>query len=230
VVNEPFAEHDLLDILGKDAMVDWFTWAHEADPSAKLFLNEYGIFSGGGMDKTHQDDFFNNLSFLKAKGAPIGGLGIQSHLGQSYTAPERMLAILDRFASLGLSIKITEMDLLQPDKDLAYDYMRDYLIALFSHSAVDGMLMWGFWDGAHWNKDAPLFTQDWELKPVGKAYQELVRGTWWTDGEGVTDEKGSYRFRGIQGDYQVKVSGKGGKWEKALSLPLEGQNVSVTLK
>lgn len=230
VVNEPFAEHDVLDLLGKDVMVDWFKWAHEADPAAKLYLNEYGIFSGGGMDKTHQDDFFTNLSMLKAKGAPIGGLGIQSHLGGTYTPPQKLLAILDRFGSLGLSIKITEMDMDQPDPPLAYDYMRDYLIAIFSHPAVEGFLMWGFWDGAHWHQDAPLFTKDWTLKPTGKAYRDLVRGAWWTDGTGATDATGSYVFRGIQGDYQLKVKGKGGKAELSLALPPGGVDVPVTLK
>lgn len=230
VVNEPYTEHDLLDVLGRDAMVDWFKWAHEADPGAKLFLNEYGVFSGGGMDKAHQDDFFNNLVFLKEKGAPIGGLGIQSHLGSSFTPPERLLAILDRFGTLGLSIKITEMDMEQPEPALAYDYMKDYLIAVFSHPAVDGMLMWGFWDGAHWNHDAPLFTKDWELKPSGKAFKELVRGAWWTDGEGVTDEKGAFVFRGIQGDYQLQVKAKAGKKEQAVSVRPGTNDCPVTLK
>jgi hypothetical protein len=131
---------------------------------------------------------------------------------------------------LGLSIKITEMDLEVPDPALAYDYMRDYLITLFSHPAVEGMLMWGFWDGAHWHSDAPLFTKDWELKPTGKAYKELVRGVWWTDGEGVTDAGGVYVFRGIQGDYQMKVSSKAGKKETLVSIQPGGGACSVTLK
>jgi GH35 family endo-1,4-beta-xylanase len=230
VINEPYAEHDLLDLLGRDVMVDWFKWAHEADPTAKLYLNEYGIFSGGGLDRDHQEDFFKNLTFLKEKGAPIDGLGIQSHLGSTLTPPERLLALLDRFGSLGLSIKITELDFDDPEPGLAYDYMRDYLIVLFSHPAVVGMMMWGFWDGAHWHGEAPLFTKDWELKPAGKAFKDLVRGTWWTDGEGKTDAAGVFVFRGIQGDYQLQVNGKGGKSERLVSIQPGDHPCPVTLK
>jgi GH35 family endo-1,4-beta-xylanase len=231
VVNEPYTEHDLLDLMGREVMVDWFKWAHEADPQAKLYLNEYGIFSGGGLDRAHQDDFFRNLSFLKEKGAPIHGLGIQSHLGGNYTSPERLLSILDRFGSLGLAIKITEMDMDAPaDPQLGYDYMRDYLITLFSHPSVEGFLMWGFWDGAHWHSDAPLLTKDWELKPAGKAYLEMVRGVWWTNGQGKTDERGLYVFRGIQGDYRLKVSGKGGKATRDVTLAPGGEQCPVTLR
>ncbi|HYP90533.1 MAG TPA: endo-1,4-beta-xylanase, partial [Polyangiaceae bacterium] len=47
VLNEPFDNHDLMDILGEDVMVDWYRAARAADPSAKLFINDYAILSGG---------------------------------------------------------------------------------------------------------------------------------------------------------------------------------------
>jgi endo-1,4-beta-xylanase len=221
-INEPYAEHDFMDLLGPGLMVDIFKWAHEADPKAKLYLNEYGIFSGGGADKGHQDSFFNNLTYLKEQGAPIGGLGIQSHLGTTLTPPQTLLSLLDRFGTLGLDIQITEFDI-EPDPDVAYDYMRDYLTVVFSHPKVVGMLMWGFWDGAHWHNAAPIFTKDWELKPTGKAYRDLVLGAWWTNAKGKTGDDGIYSVRGFQGDYSLKVGGK----TQEISLSPGGSAVTV---
>jgi hypothetical protein len=90
--------------------------------------------------------------------------------------------------------------------------------------------MWGFWDGAHWQSKAPLFTKDWELKPAGKAYRDLVLGQWWGRGEGKTGSDGVFNFRGTQGDYELSVDGKGGKALSELSILPEGTAVTVTLK
>jgi hypothetical protein len=43
VVNEPYHNHDLMDVLGEDVIVEWFKLARQADPDIRLFINEYGI-------------------------------------------------------------------------------------------------------------------------------------------------------------------------------------------
>jgi hypothetical protein len=90
-------------------------------------------------------------------------------------------------------------------------YTRDFLTAAFSHPAVDSIIMWGFWEGRHWLPDAALLTRDWKLKPNGQAWLDLVKKDWWTNADGTADAKGEYKTRGFYGDYEVTVTGPGGK-------------------
>lgn len=211
VINEPYANHWIQDRLGNEVMVEWFKLAHAADPNAKLFLNDYEILASGNRVGTpHQDHFYNTIKYLKDNGAPIHGIGMQGHFGANLTSPENLLKILDRYAELGLRIKVTELDI-RPldDEQLRADYLRDFHIALFSHPAVDGVLQWGFWDGAHWLPDAALFARDWTIRPHGQAFVDLVHGQWKTKAPGTTDRAGAYGFRGFYGRYEIEVSANG---------------------
>jgi endo-1,4-beta-xylanase len=107
VVNEPFDNHD---ILGPEVMVDWFKEARAADPCAKLFINDYGIMSGGGGTTPHRDHYEKTIKMLVEKGAPLDGIGMEGHFGRSLTSPDDMLAILDRYAKYGIPIWATEYD------------------------------------------------------------------------------------------------------------------------
>ena len=55
VINEPYSEHDIQDILGDEVMADWFKRVRRSDRSVKLYLNEYTILSGSGINKVKQD-------------------------------------------------------------------------------------------------------------------------------------------------------------------------------
>eukprot|EP00035_Acanthoeca_spectabilis_P029234 m.473756 g.473756 ORF g.473756 m.473756 type:complete len:90 (-) comp34939_c0_seq1:188-457(-) len=48
----------------------------------------------------------------------------------------------------------------------SYTVTRDFLTTAFASPAVDRILMWGFDDGTHWLKSAPLFRADWTAKPA----------------------------------------------------------------
>ena len=109
VVNEPFSEHDLIDLLGRDAMVEWFNLAREADPGVKLFLNDYGIFDSGNGKNQHADHFYDTLRFLRDAGAPLDGIGIQSHFTADLPSPQALFGTLERFSKLGLPIESTEL-------------------------------------------------------------------------------------------------------------------------
>ncbi len=90
VVNEPYTNHDLIDLLGGPrVMTDWFHFAQQADPDCKLFLNDYGILEGG-PDGTHAQHFYNAIKTLKENGAPIHGIGIQSHFGAALPSPKQV--------------------------------------------------------------------------------------------------------------------------------------------
>jgi tRNA A37 methylthiotransferase MiaB len=73
------------------------------------------------------------------------------------------------------------------DRSLQADFMRDYLIALFSHPNVGGVMLWGFWEGRHWRPDAALFERDWTPRPVARAWMDLVHREWKTDLALTTD-------------------------------------------
>jgi len=206
VLNEPFDNHDLIDILGPNAVVDWFKLAAATDPAPKLFINDFGILAGGGGDTPHRAHYEKTIKFLIDSKAPLDGIGIEGHFGSSLTAPEDMLAILDRFAKFGKPIWITEYDNELTDEDVAGKFTRDFYTAMFSHPAVQGVLMWGFWDGAHWHGNAPLYRRDWTLKPAGEAFRELVLKTWRTDAAGKSDTQGRFGTRGFYGDYEIYVS------------------------
>lgn len=203
VVNEPYTNHDLMDILGDEAMVEWFKTARAADPNAKLYLNDFGILRD---DTAHQEHFYKTIQFLLDQGTPLDGIGEQSHMGSSLTPPERVLEILDRLARFNLPIQITEFDLEMPDEELQGEYLRDYMTVLFSHPAVTNVIMWGFWDGMHWKQNAPLFRRDWSLKPGGQAWIDLVFKHWWTDARGRTNAQGTHNLRGFLGDYEITVT------------------------
>lgn len=209
VVNEPYDNHDILDKLGGNPMPDWFRRVKRIDPKPTLVLNDYPPLDGAAKENAHLNSFYQNLSRLKASGAPLEGIGFQCHVGGDPISPERVLSGLDRFAKLGLPIEITEFDINTQDREFQKRYMRDFMIAMFSHPSVTGFTQWGFWANRHWLPDSALYASDWTLRPHGKAYLDLVKGEWWTKAKGQTGREGFYRTRGFLGTYEVKVSAPG---------------------
>jgi GH35 family endo-1,4-beta-xylanase len=219
VINEPYANHDLMDLLGNEVMAEWFKVARECDPKPVLFMNDYQILASGGQTNTpHQRHFEQTARFLIAQGAPIGGLGLQSHFGGYPTPPAVLLQILDRLAELNLQLAVTEYDFETRDERLQADYLRDFLTIIFSHPSIVSFQMWGFWDGNHWKKNAPLFRSDWSLKPSGEVYRHLVFERWWTSVEGETGPDGQFNTTGFLGDYDLTVEVNGRVVEHPFTL------------
>lgn len=229
VLNEPYDNRALLDILGREVAVDWFRLAHSVDPTAKLFINDYAILSGGGGQTAHRDYYEQFIRMLLDHGAPVDGIGMQGHFGSSLTGPEELYTLLDRYAKLGRPIWVTEYDVVTDDEALAGDYTRDFYTILFSHPAVEGIVMWGFWDGLHWKNNAPLYRQDFSLKPAGEALRELLLETWHTRATGITDNGGAYSVRGYLGSYEIVVSHAGQKKQLRADLSSGGTVTEVVL-
>ncbi|QEO09923.1 endo-1,4-beta-xylanase [Protaetiibacter larvae] len=106
----PRSENLWIARLGIGIVGDAFRWAHEADPAAVLFLNDYGIESRGPK----ADAYLSLAQQLLADGVPLGGLGVQGHLSMSYPQPSAVAENLARFAELGLAIAVTEADVRMP--------------------------------------------------------------------------------------------------------------------
>jgi endo-1,4-beta-xylanase len=186
VVNEPYLNHDLIDLLGERAVAEWFEAAREADPGPSLVINETGDITGGG-NAGALDRLDGLASFLLERGAPLGGLGFQAHFGGDLTDIPAVLEIFDRFQRFGVPLRITEFDIDTRDLELQADYTRDLLTAVFSHPAMDSFVQWGFWEGDHWRPNGAMIRRDWTPKPNALAYESLVLGEWWTDVSGLTD-------------------------------------------
>lgn len=95
---------------GPDIIPNAFTWAHEADPNALLFYNDYNI---GGEDGSNAKftAVYTYLRQLRSQGVPVHGVGIQGHLDTQYGwSPARLRQDIEQYAGLGLKVAITEAD------------------------------------------------------------------------------------------------------------------------
>ncbi len=216
MVNEPVTEHTLTDKLTPGVpkeeapdLVDWFNLAHDAAPEVRLFINDFHILVGDFTG--HRDSYEKTIRFLLDHDAPLGGIGFQGHYhgGNLTPPPTEVYDRLQRFAAFGVPLLVTEFDMFGKgwDEGQKQAWLSDFMTVCFSHPAVEGFYMWGFWDGRHWNDDAPLFTREWTLKPEGQAWMDLVYGDWWTDTTGTTDAAGRYTVRPFRGEHRVTVTG-----------------------
>ena len=227
VLNEPFDNHDLMDILGEEVIADWFRLAREADPDAKLFINDYSVMNRKTTYSASRDNLRRIVSDLVDADAPIDGIGLQSHFEADLTAPEEVYAILEQLAVFDKELWITEFDMPDLDPTLAADYTRDFLTMVFSHPMAAGFVMWGFWDGNHFGESAPIYNTDWTEKPSGEVYRDLVFNEWWTEDSGTTDSDGQFTTRGFFGDYTVTITVDGEPLTETFSFPPGSSSVEI---
>ncbi|MBI4977705.1 MAG: endo-1,4-beta-xylanase [Spirochaetes bacterium] len=236
VVNEVYANHNIIDLIGNgpsgfDEIVEWFKHAKTTDTKPNLYVNDYSILSSGGNDTKHIEAYEALIKHLIDAGAPLDGIGMQSHMG-SAVPPETLLKVLDRFAVFGKKISSTEFDMSNFDDLGQAEYLRDFMTALFSHASVDGIIMWGFWENAHWlsNKGAHLYKKDWTPKPAALIWIDLVKKKWWTDVKGSTDTQGSYSVHGFLGDYVITVQANGRTKTVSAKIVKEGTGLTISIE
>ena len=205
VMNEPYTNHDLMDILGKSAMVDWFKAAKAAAPHSRLFINDYGIING--RDQRHPEHYAQTIEYLQAQGAPLEGIGIQGHFGTAPSDIEEILAGLDRFGKYGLPLEMTEFSLEIEDPEVAANYLRDVMTVFFSHPATDAFLIWTFNEGTGFDHTAKLYDRQWRLTPAGETWLDLISKQWHTETEVTTAADGTAALRGFKGNYVVELDG-----------------------
>jgi endo-1,4-beta-xylanase len=201
VINEPSLHKRLSNVLGEDEMAAQFKRAKQLEPNAKMFLNDFGNLGEGNLDV----EFKRIIARMLALGAPLEGIGLQAHFGTQLTAPAEVASRLEDFGKFGLPLAITEFDVNMFNEALQADYLRDFLTVAFSSPKVESFLMWGFWQGRHWLPNAALLRQDWNLKPNGRAFKDLLFKRWWTNANGRSDADGKYATRGFLGDYKLTV-------------------------
>jgi endo-1,4-beta-xylanase len=96
-------------LIGPDYLTLAFKWAHEADPAAQLYYNDYNIEQGAVQNKGKHASSMLLLKRLIKDGAPINGVGIQGHWQLSTNLADVEKAITD-YESLGLKVSISELD------------------------------------------------------------------------------------------------------------------------
>lgn len=227
VLNEPYVQNEIIDMLGESIIDQVFTIAHEADPEAMLFLNDFGLLTGSGPDTARIDYYLDLVQRLRDRGVPVHGMGLQGHFGGQVPGIDHLLAVIDRFADAGLRVHITEFDINTRDEKLRASYTRDALTAAYSHPAVDAFVLWGFWESRMWKSHAAMFETDWTPKPVAEAWRELIHERWRTDATVTTDDRGVARLRTHCGDYRLTL---GGKASRAVTTSLTPEGASVVMR
>lgn len=192
---------------GRELYVEIFEKAREVDPNVGLWLNDYVTMT---LNQAAGDGLYERLKEYAGElvnaGVDIEGIGFQGHISGSPNSIYDVLATLDDFhQSFGLKAKITEFDLPSfVDEELAADYLRDFLTAIFSHESVDGFLFWSFWDGqTYMNAGSNLYRQDWSETPAHSAFVDLLFNEWWTDESHLSEANGQIDTRVFKGLYEI---------------------------
>jgi len=196
---------------GREIYQEIFEEVRALDEDLKLYVNDYVVLSGGGSSSSVINRYKDFLTEINNSSQPLDGIGFQCHIGSNPTSILKLKSVLDDFYdTYQVPFKITEYDLNElVSDDVAAQYLSDFLTMIFSHEAVDAFIMWGFWDGNHWKGNAPMFEEDWTLKPSGQAFIDKVFNEWWTNETGITTNSGNVTFRGFKGLYKVTVSKDG---------------------
>lgn len=232
VLNEPMSHRDILELLGNEAVAEWFRTARESLPGQTLVLNDFDLVGNGGSPK-RRASIIDLIHDLKTLGGAPDVLGCQSHFWSNrLTPPEKIWEILDEMhVATGLPLAATEFDINFPNDQVQADYTRDFLTAWFAHPATESFIMWGFWGGAHWfGERGAMFLRDWTPKPNLAAYEGLVFGEWWTKGEGTTNKEGIFSTRGFLGDYSLRIEAPGHRSTvRHPTIPQGGTTLEVVL-
>jgi endo-1,4-beta-xylanase len=178
-------------ICGEEYIAKAFQWAHEADPDAKLFYNDYNTENPGKRDR-----IYRLLKQLLDAGVPVHGMGLQGHWSINNPTEKNLRESIEKFSSLGLKIQITELDVniyasrsdttnigFTPEREqkqidlykMVFRVFRDY------KDVITGVTFWNVTDKSSWldgreprvGKKYPLLF-DVNLKPK-KVYWEVVR-------------------------------------------------------
>lgn len=104
--NELLRSSKWLDIAGEQFIAKAFEYAHAADPSALLFYNDYNE-----SDAVKREKIYRLVKSLKEKDIPIHGIGMQSHWNLDHPAIDDIRRTIEQYASLDVTLHITEMDL-----------------------------------------------------------------------------------------------------------------------
>ena len=165
--------------IGDDYVDSAFVYAHQADPDAELYLNDYGVEFQG---KAKSAAFYNLAIRMKKAGIPIDGVGLQCHFSIGDVDSLRLDQTVGRFEEAGLKCIITELDMGIPDTSDANleEQARSYRVItdiMLNHDNCPSMVIWGLKDNNSWRESSNplLFTAQLDKKPAYYAIRSALR-------------------------------------------------------
>ncbi|MBN1184582.1 MAG: endo-1,4-beta-xylanase [Bacteroidales bacterium] len=190
VVNEAILDdgswrtNKFYDIIGEGYIKMAFQFAHEADPDAELYYNDYSMTKEG-----KRNGVVSMVRKLQEEGIKIDGIGMQAHCVMDYPSIMEFEKSILAFAALNINVMITELDLSilpQPEDDsranvsISYEYqqtMNPYVsdlpesvslahqkryLELFKlfikhHDKISRVTLWGVTDNQSWKNNWPIY-------------------------------------------------------------------------
>lgn len=166
--------------LGPGYIADAFRWAHEADPDALLFYNDYDIEDVNAKS----DGVYDLVRELKRQDVPIHGVGVQGHCSVEQP-PTTLAENLGRFDALGVHTAVTEADVrmaMPPDPAklrAQADVYRSLLRACLLTPGCLSFTVWGYADRYSWVPGwfegagaACILDENFAAKPAHRALRE----------------------------------------------------------
>ena len=196
VVNEAFNDNGTLrntiwkQKIGSSYIEKAFMYAHEADPDALLFYNDYDI----ALNETKRKAILSLLNNLRQRGVPIHGIGMQMHISIVHPENKQIAAALKEISDNGFKIHLSEIDIsvnplskeIEPSIEL-FERQANKLAAItllykeIPSKNQYGMTFWGLSDKNTWIRnyfnrdDYPLlFDDDYNPKPVYCKFKEIL--------------------------------------------------------
>jgi endo-1,4-beta-xylanase len=160
-------ESKWLNLVGEDFIAKAFEYAHEADPNALLFYNDYNECNPEKRDK-----IIRLIQSLKGKNVPIHGIGLQGHWNLNGPSLEEIREAIERYAATGLKIQVTELDisvfdhedkrtdLTEPTEEMLEKQAKRYeqVFQLFREykDVITAVTFWGAADDYTWLNNFPV--------------------------------------------------------------------------
>ncbi len=213
-------------VFGIEESIGWYERSRKNLPQGKLYLNESGILSSPD-DSPQLDKYSTWIKHVNDAGL-LDGIGLQSHFRGK---PDilKVEARMERMASFGLPLRITEFTINGSDEEQQAQFTRDFMTLAFSTPLVVGFQVWGFWEGAAFQPPVVMYRVDWSEKPNGAAYRDLVFNQWWTEEAGKTSQQGTFTTSAFLGDYDIHVSVNGKPTQVTFTLTKERNDCLITL-
>jgi endo-1,4-beta-xylanase len=192
VVNEAFESDGFRETIwytniGKDYIKDAFIWAHEADPDAILYYNDFSI-SENNKKLNHALTYINNSI---GEGVPIHGLGFQAH--HTYDSPTvaDIKSAVELVNLYNIKVRVSELDIKMNNKDLYHAYTKTLMdkqserysqvVEAYSHANnLTGITLWGFGDSFSWLRNSRplewplLFDDQYNPKPCALSFKNAL--------------------------------------------------------
>ena len=197
---DTYKRHKWYTIIGEEYVELALRFAHQADPDARLYVNENNIVGILGVLSLKRRNFLNIVKGLLERQVPLHGVGIQGHWAHDYPQAEHVAETLELFSSLGLDVQITELDMSTysivrwafPDLVPVHEaytpsieqkqterYGAFFQVFRRCSDQLSAVVFWGLSDPTSWLRTHPDGRDDWPLlfdenyEPK-KAYRAVV--------------------------------------------------------